>query len=171
MTGTDAAAVGAGLAATAARVVRAPVQTWLVTGVRAGAREAAIAAQLGLGDGPDPGAGLGLGHSAQSPAGEALPPTVIILEGLSDGGSELAFDPADGPVDVASVPKVLRIAPGCLHCSGNLVLRVTLNRVLRHPPARLYISLATAEHLELLRAWLSEPPYGDLLDLQSDIAA
>ena len=128
--------------------VRAPVPTWLVTGPGPGAREAAIAARLG-----------------------DASPTVIILEGLSDGGSALAFEPADGSSDVAPDPKVLRIAPGCLHCSGNLVLRVTLNRVLRHPPARLYIGLATAEHLELLRAWLSEPPYGDLLDLQSDIAA
>ena len=141
--------------AAAGAAVRAPVPTWLVTGGNAGVREAAIAARLARDDGPG---GLEL-------------PTVIILEGLSDGGSALAFDPADGPVGVAPVPKVLRIAPGCLHCSGNLVLRVTLNRVLRHPPARLYISLATAEHLELLRAWLSEPPYGDLLDLQSDIAA
>ncbi|SEN64717.1 hypothetical protein SAMN05428959_102745 [Duganella sp. CF517] len=139
----------------AAVAVRAPVPTWLVTGERAGRREAAIAARLAHDDG----------------AGGLELPTVIILEGLSDGGSALAFDPADGSVGVAPVPKVLRIAPGCLHCSGNLVLRVTLNRVLRHPPARLYISLATAEHLELLRAWLSEPPYGDLLDLQSDIAA
>ncbi|HEX7981932.1 MAG TPA: GTPase [Duganella sp.] len=138
----------------AGAAARAPVPTWLVTGPRAGAREAAIAARL----------------VADSAAGAGAP-TVIILEGLSDGGSALAFDPADGPVDVAPIPQVLRIAPGCLHCSGNLVLRVTLNRVLRRPPAQLYISLATAEHLELLRAWLSEPPYGDLLDLQSDIAA
>lgn len=159
MTGNDAAGVGAGVAAT--RAVRAPVRTWLVTGVRAGAREAAIAAHLGVRPGDPP----------QFADAGALPPTVIILEGLSDGGSALAFDSADGSVGVASNPKVLRIAPGCLHCSGNLVLRVTLNRVLRHPPARLYISLATAEHLELLRAWLSEPPYGDLLELQSDIAA
>jgi hypothetical protein len=147
---------GVEVAGGAAKAVRSPVPTWLVTGDRAGAREAAIAARLAQHDGPDGGMEL---------------PTVIILEGLSDGGSALAFDPADGPAGVAPVPKVLRIAPGCLHCSGNLVLRVTLNRVLRHPPARLYISLATAEHLELLRAWLSEPPYGDLLDLQSDIAA
>ena len=139
----------------AGAAARAPVPTWLVTGPRAGAREAAIAARLGT----------------DLPAGAAGAPTVIILEGLSDGGSALAFDPADGPVDVAPIPQVLRIAPGCLHCTGNLVLRVTLNRVLRRPPARLYISLATAEHLELLRAWLSEAPYGDLLDLQSDIAA
>ena len=127
---------------------RAPVPTWLVTGPRAGARETAIAGLLQTGVS-----------------------SVIILEGLSDGGSALAFDPADGPVAFDPIPQVLRIAPGCLHCSGNLVLRVTLNRVLRRAPARLYISLATAEHLELLRAWLSEPPYGDLLDLQSDIAA
>jgi len=150
VSGVDAAGAGA--------AVRAPVPTWLVTGARAGAREAAIAARLGSDAIDRSGRGVEL-------------PTVIILEGLSDGGSALAFDPADGPVGVAPVPKVLRIAPGCLHCSGNLVLRVTLNRVLRHPPARLYISLATAEHLELLRAWLCEPPYGDLLDLQSDIAA
>ena len=131
--------------------VRVPVPTWLVTGARAGAREAAIAGVLETG-----------------PKGVS---SVIILEGLSDGGSALAFDPADGPVPYDPVPQVLRIAPGCLHCSGNLVLRVTLNRVLRHPPARLYISLASAEHLELLRSWLSEAPYDALLDLQSDIEA
>jgi hypothetical protein len=127
---------------------RPPVPTWLVTGPRAGAREAAIAALL-----PKEGA------------------SVIILEGLSDGGSALSFDPTDGPVPYDTVPQVLRIAPGCLHCSGNLILRVTLNRVLRRPPARLYISLASAEHLEQLRSWLSEAPYGALLELQDDIAA
>nr|WP_202414125.1 GTPase [Duganella flavida] len=120
----------------------------MVTGPRAGAREAAIAAHL-------------------SSEGAS----VIILEGLSDGGSALVFDPAEGPYRFETTPQVLRIAPGCLHCSGNLILRVTLNRVLRRPPAQLYISLASAEHLELLRSWLSEAPYGTLLDLQDDIAA
>lgn len=133
---------------TGAAPKRAPVPTWLVIGSRAREREAAIAAHL-----------------------EAGVPSVVILEGLSDGSSALASDPADSPPPIDSVPQVLRIAPGCLHCSGNLILRVTLNRVLRRPPARLYISLASAEHLELLRCWLSEAPYGELLDLQSDIAA
>ena len=121
------------------------VPTWLVTGPRAGVREAAIAAHLA----PD-----------QS--------SVIILEGLSDGSSALVFEDGAGPV----VPPVVhRIAPGCLHCSGNLILRVTLNRVLRQAPARLYISLATSTHLEQLRSWLSEPPYGELLSLQPDLSA
>lgn len=130
---------------TGAAPKRAPVSTWLVTGSRATEREAAIAARL-----------------------ETGVSCVAILEGLADGGSALAFD---DPIPYDPAPQVLRIAPGCLHCSGNLILRVTLNRVLRHPPARLYISLASAEHLELLRSWLSEAPYGELLDLQSDIAA
>jgi hypothetical protein len=134
--------------AATARPARPPVPTWLVTGPGAGARETAIAGLLQTGVA-----------------------SVIILEGLSDGGSALAFDPADGPIPYDPVPQVLRIAPGCLHCSGNLVLRVTLNRVLRRPPARLYISLASAEHLDLLRSWLSEAPYGELLDLQADIEA
>jgi len=123
----------------------AAVPTWLVTGPRAGVREAAIAAHLA----PDQ-------------------PSVIILEGLSDGSSALVFEDGAGAV----VPPVVhRIAPGCLHCSGNLILRVTLNRVLRQAPARLYISLATSTHLEQLRTWLSEPPYGELLSLQPDLSA
>jgi hypothetical protein len=123
--------------------LRPAVPTWLVTGALPGAREAAIAARL-----------------------QPELATTVIIEGLSDGNSALA-DLAGTP----GAPQVLRIAPGCLHCSGNLVLRVTLNRVLRHAPARLYISLATASHLDQLRNWLSEVPYGSLLALQPDIAA
>ena len=121
-----------------------PVATWLATGAQ---REAAIAARLVA--------------AVASPVN-----SVVILEGMPTGLSPLA-----DLADTTSKLQVLRIAPGCLHCSGNLVLRVTLNRVLRRPPARLYISLASAEHLEQLRSWLSEAPYGALLDLQDDIAA
>ena len=120
--------------------------TTLVTGARAGHREAAIAAAL--------------------QPGQA---SAIILEGLADGSTALAFD--QPPSAAAPHPQVLRIAPGCLCCTGNLVLRVTLNRVLRHPPARLYIGLADASHLEQLRAMLSAAPYDSLLSLGPDLAA
>ncbi|SFU27309.1 hypothetical protein [Pseudoduganella namucuonensis] len=113
-------------------------RTTLVTGPSAAAREAAIAAALAA----DGGAG----------------PAAVVLEGLADATSPLAAN------DLPAV-QVLRIAPGCLCCAGNLVLRVTLNRLLRHPPARLYISLANAEHADQLREMLSDPPYVSLLTL------
>ena len=117
--------------------------TTLVSGGRAGQREAAIAAAL------RPGVA-----------------TAIILEGLADGGAALAFDEDD--VRAADVT-VLRIAPGCLCCTGNLVLKVSLNRLLRRPPSQLYISLADASHVDQLRAWLADAPYDALLALQSPL--
>lgn len=115
------------------------VVTSLVTGTRAAQREAAIAALLD----PD-----------QS--------TAVILEGLSDGNDILAS---------LSSPhlNVVRIAPGCMHCIGNLVMRVTLNRILRAQPKRLFISVANDEHIEQLRDILAAPPYDALLELTGNI--
>jgi hypothetical protein len=117
--------------------------TTLVTGATAAQREAAIAA--------------------------ALAPTLaaaIILEGLADGNSPLVYDESTG-----AQRQVLRIAPGCLCCAGNLVLRVTLNRLLRRPPAQLFISLADATHVDRLRALLAMAPYDALLRLEPVLAA
>lgn len=114
----------------------------LVSGGRAADREAAIA--------------------------QALRPqqaTAVILEGLADGNSILADLAEASPLSL----QLLRIAPGCLCCSGNLVLRVTLNRLLRHPPAHLFISLADATHIEQLRTWLTASPYDVLLTLAPDL--
>ncbi|RJG15427.1 GTPase [Massilia cavernae] len=86
--------------------------------------------------------------------------SAAILEGLPDPRSILT--PSDSLA-------VARIAPGCICCSGNLVLRVTLNRVLRGRPARLYIGLANTEHLDQLRSWLQQPPYDQLLELTPDL--
>ncbi|OEZ52041.1 hypothetical protein JAB1_03310 [Janthinobacterium sp. MP5059B] len=126
--------------------VRRPTPLTLVSGGRAAGREAAIA--------------------------QALPPdqpAAVILEGLADGNGILA-DLAEQVSPSPSFPlQLLRIAPGCLCCSGNLVLRVTLNRLLRHPPARLFISLADASHIEQLRTWLTASPYDALLALQADM--
>jgi hypothetical protein len=82
--------------------------------------------------------------------------SAAILEGLADPGDWL-------PASDSLV--VFRIAPGCLCCTGNLVLRVTLNRVLRQPPRQLFIGLAQSEHLDQLRSWLQQAPYDQLLEL------
>ena len=113
----------------------------LVTGASAAAREAAVMASL---------ASAGQGGRA-----------AVIREGLPDPRSVLT------PSDLLEVH---RIAPGCVCCTGNLVLRVTLNRVLRRRPERLYIGLASTEHLDQLRSWLQQPPYDQLLELTPDLS-
>ncbi|MCS0629405.1 GTPase [Telluria mixta] len=115
----------------------------LVTGPGAAAREAAIAAHL---------SDL---HEDRTQA--------IILEGLASGSSPLD--------DLPSGQTVARIAPGCLCCTGNLVLRVTLNRLLRQRPRRIFIGVADSEHLDQLRSWLQSEPYDQLLRLTSDLKA
>ncbi|GGY80408.1 GTPase [Pseudoduganella plicata] len=122
---------------------RPGLPTTLVTGARAIDRERAIAALL-----------------------QPSVDTAVIIEGLADPNTPLAD--AEGN---AAGPTLLRIAPGCLCCAGNLVLRVTLNRLLRRPPARLFISLADATHVGQLRALLSAQPYDSLLSLYDDVTA
>ena len=118
----------------------APTITTVVFGGTYAAREAAIAAALRASQ-----------HSA------------AILEGLPDGKAGSPLDSALAPDDIR------RIAPGCLCCAGNLTMRVTLNRVLRHPPQRLFISLAHGEHLEQIHAFLAMPSYQPLLTLTPDL--
>jgi hypothetical protein len=119
----------------------ARVITTLVTGADAGARERLIAARLG----PTP-------HRA----------TAVLLEGLPDGHTILL---------PSATLWLERIAPGCLCCTGNLVLRVTLNRLLRQRPRRIFIGVADSGHLDQLRSWLESEPYDQLLRLTSDLNA
>lgn len=114
----------------------------LVTGATPSRREAAIAEAL---------------NNASDVA--------VILEGLPDGVQPLE--------DLQHLPglHVTRIAPGCLCCTGNLTMRVTLNRMLRRRPARLYIGLSSSEHLARIREFLNQPPYASLLMLTPDITA
>jgi G3E family GTPase len=86
--------------------------------------------------------------------------TAVILEGLPDGRSLL--DASDNLV-------LHRVAPACLCCTGNLVLRVTLNRILRLRPDRLLIGVASLDHLDQLRSWLHSSPYDQLLELTPDL--
>lgn len=115
----------------------------LVTGAGAATREAAIAARL---------------SDLHEDGMQA-----IILEGLASG-----LSPLD---DLPPEQTVARIAPGCLCCTGNLVLRVTLNRLLRRRPRRIFIGVADGEHLDQLRSWLQSEPYDQLLRLTSDLNA
>lgn len=115
--------------------------TTLVDGGRPADREAAIAAALRA--------------APQQPA-------AAILEGMPDGNSPL------GELETHGVLRLIRIAPGCPCCIGNLTMRVMLNRLLRNPPQHLYVALATTGHLAQVRQFLSEPPYSELLALQPD---
>lgn len=98
----------------------------------------------------------------------ARPPThAVLLEGLPDGQGQLEA--------LLAPQQLIRIAPGCLCCSGNLVMRVCINRLLRLKPARLFIALATTSHHPQLRAILQQAPYDQWLtlgeDLDPDLAA
>ncbi|KQQ92070.1 hypothetical protein ASF77_08720 [Massilia sp. Leaf139] len=116
--------------------------TTLVLGPSAALREAAIS------------------YTLQDPATPRDDGAAVILEGLSDGNPLL---------ENSDKLLISRIAPGCLCCAGNLVMRVTLNRLLRQRPARLFIGVADTAHLDQLRSWLSSTPYDQLLALTPDL--
>ena len=131
--------------------------TFLVVGASAAAREQAIAALLAappaaVSDPDAPGAGAATSRDFSA----------VILEGLGVAATPLETGPG---------LQVVRIAPGCLCCDGNLVLRVTLNRLLRQRPGRLFLGLASSEHLDQLRSWLAAPPYDQLLALNPTVHA
>lgn len=132
--------------------------TALVTGASAAAREQAIAALLAAAPPANsPPADPPAAASRPAPAFDA-----VILEGLGVAATPLETGPG---------LQVARIAAGCLCCDGNLVLRVTLNRLLRQRPRRLFIGLASSEHLDQLRSWLAAPPYDQLLALDPTVDA
>ncbi len=113
------------------------IVTTLVTGASAAIREATIRTML-----------------------DAQLSTALILEGLPDGTSTLADLAQANPL-----LSIIRIAPGCICCTGNLTMRVTLNRILRTHPQRLFISLVSAEHLPSIRQFLLQEPYDKWLSL------
>ena len=85
--------------------------------------------------------------------------TVVILEGIASHPRLQS----DGSL------QVIRIAPGCPCCTGKLTMSVTLNRVLRNPPATLFLSLADASHKETVRSFLQQAQYCARLELGSDL--
>lgn len=96
------------------------------------------------------------------PADESV---ACILEGLADADSPLQRL-VDNPQH-----RLNRIAPGCPCCVGNLVMRVTLNRLLRAAPHHLFVSITNSAHREQMRNFLRSPPYDAYLILQDDLIA
>ncbi len=95
-----------------------------------------------------------------------LPPGLAcaaIIEGLPSGTAPLNEIAPDVSLEV------IRVAPGCPCCTGNLTMRVTLNRVLRRSPARLYLSLSDATHRDQVLMFLQAPQYLDLLAIGPDL--
>lgn len=130
------------------------IETTLVTGPTASRREAAIARVL-----EDDGAGAVTNDPSQA--------TAIVAEGFPTGQSGEGLDFLACNTGII----LQRIAAGCLCCTGSLTMRVTLNRVLRQKPARLYIALSSTDHLAQIRATLSTAPYDQWLRMTADLHA
>jgi hypothetical protein len=86
--------------------------------------------------------------------------SIALLEGLAADHT---------PLESLQSLKVIRIAAGCPCCTGNLTMRVMLNRALKEKPDRVYLSLASPLHLVSIRDFLQEDQYCDRLSLGSDI--
>lgn len=80
----------------------------------------------------------------------------VVLEGLPTGSMLLQASPT---------LFIERIAPGCICCIGNLVLRVTFTRLLRLKPDYLYLAINDCAHLENLKAFLQQDTYANILHL------
>lgn len=77
--------------------------------------------------------------------------------------AENALAPLLVPADVALV----RLAPGCVCCVGQVPLRVTLGRTVRaHRPDDILLLLASGEHLPRVRALLADGSLGVSFSLE-----
>ncbi len=89
--------------------------------------------------------------------------SAAILEGMPDGQDVL------NELATHSQLKIVRVAPSCPCCTGNLTMRVTLNRLLRQKPAALYLSLADATHIANVKKFLQDEQYLALLELGPEL--
>jgi hypothetical protein len=110
-----------------------PVPVTIVTGADYAAREQTIATAIA--------AFPGVVHA-------------VLLEGLPQG-NELLHPSAQIALQ--------RIAPGCICCAGQLTLKVSLNRLLRPRPARLWLAMASSAHYDSLCELLKNAPYSEIL--------
>jgi len=110
----------------------ARARTWLLAGLPGSERAASIKAFL---------------HRLQPSATVS-----VLLEGQAAA--------IDAEIPAAPGRHVHVLAPGCLCCSGNLTLRVTLARVLRlEKPQYLIIAIADVRHEARMAAMLRAAPW------------
>jgi hypothetical protein len=86
--------------------------------------------------------------------------TMALLEGGAVGNT---------PLNSMASLKVVRMAPGCPCCSGNLTMRVMLNRALKEKPDLVFLSLANPLHITAIRDFLQEDQYSGRLELGFDL--
>jgi len=125
------------------------IRTTLVTGGDTFDREQAISERINV----------------ETVDGVPVAAIAILFEGLSLRDAEENLLPVFSEQGV----KVIRIAQNCFCCTGNLTMRVSLDRLLRSSPRRLYIAIASIGHIEALRRFLSAAPYHDRLFLTDDL--
>jgi hypothetical protein len=90
------------------------------------------------------------GQIARQPRGKSA----VLIEGLSSGQPLLeSLEPII----------VMRIAPGCLCCSNQLIMRTYLHRMIQQRPDHLYLSLANHEHLDQIQLALQSESYINIL--------
>jgi hypothetical protein len=71
--------------------------------------------------------------------------------------AEGAFFELNSPAGVA----LARLAPGCVCCAGEVLLRTTLTRIVRaHRPAEVLVLIAADAHLQRVRRLLGELSLG-----------
>ncbi|GAC1407655.1 MAG: hypothetical protein NVSMB6_05680 [Burkholderiaceae bacterium] len=90
--------------------------------------------------------------------------TYVLLEG--GHGSE---HPLANAVNWPNV-RVDTIAAGCPCCNAGMVMRVTVDRILRRRPTQMFISLAQFTQVQHLQKYLSATPYAALVYLSPPIS-
>lgn len=84
----------------------------------------------------------------------------------ASGKQAVIVEGGPGNLTAPAGVELVQLAPGCVCCSGQLPLRVTVARMLRLvKPVRLWIEVSTGEHLPELRKQLVGPGFAGAIEL------
>lgn len=83
------------------------------------------------------------------------------LERHLDGRRAVIAEGLFAPIELPPAVPLVRLAPGCVCCIGQLPLRVALTRLVRqHRPDHLLVLLADDAHRDRVRQLLADPQLG-----------